>query len=127
MLESVKKLHELIKEIQTKTGLTVGEISEKAGYGPNYISEQISKQSVSKKLFNKIQGVLDSEGNFIKDAGGMILENQIELLATNRVILSLFAEIQAPQLNRLPTELQSIYRRMVKDEAEQVRGELKRK
>ncbi len=118
-------LLKLLENIKIKTGLTVGQISEKAGYTSNYVSEAISKNQVSKKLYNKILGVQESGSTIIKDAAGIILENQIELMATNRVILSILAEIQAPQQKRLPTELASIYRRMVKDEAEQVRGELK--
>lgn len=65
----------------------------------------------------------------VKDAGGMILENQIEILASTRVLLSILAEIQAPQMKEkaLPTQLLSIYRTMVKDEAKQVRNELRQK
>lgn len=117
-------LQKLIEKIQSESGMTMQEISIKAGYGENYLSEQISKNNVSKKLYAKVQGIADTAGTFIKDAAGLMLQNQVELMATNRVILSILAEIQAPLAKRLPTELANIYRRMVKDEAEQVRKEL---
>lgn len=62
------------------------------------------------------------------DAFGITIENQIEVLATGRTILSILAELQAPlKKGFLPAQLANIYRKMVKDEAELIRDELKRK
>lgn len=63
----------------------------------------------------------------VQDAGSLMLHNQVEGVALLRVILSILAEIQSPlsKEKMLPTQLLSIYRKMVRDEAEQVRKELK--
>ncbi len=62
------------------------------------------------------------------DALGITIENQIEVLATGRTILSILAELQAPlKKGFLPTQLANTYRKMVRDEAELIRDELKRK
>lgn len=119
-----QELIDLIDKIQKATGLTQGEISEKAGYKAGYLSEQISKNQVSKKLYEKVRLATAIQ---VRDAGAVIIENQVEIMATQRVILSVLAEIQAPQAQRLPTELANIYRRMVRDEAEQVQAELRQR
>jgi hypothetical protein len=120
-------LLKLIEKIQRATGMNQGEISEAAGYKSNYLSEQIAKNQVSKKLLRNVEEVLNKKSIPVKDAGGALLENQIEIIATGRVVLSVLAELQAPGLKRLPTELTSIYRRMVRDEAVQVRDELRQR
>lgn len=122
-----EELIKLLEKITAKTGLNQGEISEKAGYNTNTLAEAISKGRVTKSILKKVKGVLESEGTYVHDAGAMLIENQVEIMATNRVILTILAEIQAPQQKRLPTELAGIYRRMVKDEAELVRSELKQR
>lgn len=67
----------------------------------------------------------DLEGSFVKDASAVIINNQIELIAGQRVILSILAEVQAPQMKEktLSTQLSDIYRNMVKDVVKQVREE----
>ena len=102
----------------------MGEISEKAGYGPNYLSVSISKDKVTKKLYNKVRLVYDQESTFIKDAASRMVELLILDLATSRVALRILAEQQAPALKLPATEVANIYQRMARDEAEAIRGEL---
>jgi len=50
----VKELTDIIDKIKENTGKTMQQISVEAGYTPNYLSEQISKNKVSAKLLAKI-------------------------------------------------------------------------
>ena len=69
----------------------------------------------------KTPATIDSEEGI-----NILIKNLIELKAGQRVILSILAEVQAPTMQEktLPTQLLSIYRKMVKDEAVQVGEEI---
>lgn len=148
-----KSVAENIKTIKNAIGSSQAKLAQKINKGLNpedfYSRDQIfnyengrsEPDGLFKKQLAKLVGVSvsDIENKKLKaadlqisntavqvpDAGTMLLQNQVELMATQRVILSVLAEIQAASAGRLPTELASIYRRMVKDEAVQVREELK--
>lgn len=120
-----KQLLDLLEEIQKRTGMNQAEISIKAGYGPGYISEALSKDRVTQKLINKIRLVYDQESAFIKNAANQMMEIMIMTLATSRVALRILSEQQAPAMKLPATEVANIYQRLVRDEAEAVRGEVK--
>lgn len=123
-----EELLKLIEEIKIAKGYTQGQISEMAGYDANYLAVCISKNQVSRKLLHNVQRLLLHENSIhVKDATVLSLEMQLEMVAANRVILSVLAEVQASVQNRLPVDLANTYRRMVKDEAEQLRQELHKK
>lgn len=137
-------LGDKLREFRTEKKKSQAEMANFIGIGRRSYQEIeksgiIKKSEVLLKIQNKtnISAQKNASGETngiekhfsVKDAGGMILENQIEILASTRVLLSILAEIQAPQMKEkaLPTQLLSIYRTMVKDEAKQVRNELRQK
>jgi hypothetical protein len=124
-----KELIDLLENIKEKFGYSREMVSEMAGYMPSYITFSISKNTISKKLMVKVREVAESKNsdNHITDADTLILNNQAEILAATRVIFSILAEIHAAQAGRLPTDLLHTYRKMVRDEAAQIRQESKQK
>lgn len=120
-----EELLKLINQIKIEKGLTQGEISEMAGYAPNYITSIISRNQVSRKVLNNVQRVLNENSALIKDAVSPSLEIQMEMLATGRVILSALAELQAERSDRMPSEIAGTYQRMVKDQKSIIFHELK--
>ena len=84
------------------------------------------RRNVPPDIYKKFTEIYNIE---IEDPGGTAIENQIEILASYRVILSVLAEIQSSLMEEkmLPTQLHNIYRKMVRDEVEQVRDELRMK
>ena len=129
-------LKQAIKMIGTKKGLSRDEIAAKLGYNPSYLSTAANNptqnliNAVKEQFKEELSGVTIEGGSFeTDDAGSVIIENQIEILASSRVTLSILAELQSSLMKdkTLPTQLLGIYRKMVKDEAIQVRDELKQK
>lgn len=78
------------------------------------------------KLLDELPKTFNEE-IFVKDALATMLQNQIELMTTTRVILSILAEVQSHQSRGKisSTHFLSNYRKMAKDVAELVRKELK--
>jgi transcriptional regulator with XRE-family HTH domain len=96
----------------------VAKIEENTGF-------ELSQFSEIERL--PVLGIPNSSSTF-KRTSKVAMENQIELLAISRTILSVLAEIQTPlKKGSSPIQLASIYRKMVKDEAELIRVELKQK
>lgn len=63
----------------------------------------------------------------IDDVASALLQNDIELIALVRTSLSVLAEMNAPGLKTSSKALSDIYRKMAKDEAEQVAVEIQKK
>ena len=137
-----------IKRIKDKQKLTAARISEILGVSQDRLTKWMQKDldpkeedviTMEGKLGMSIEEIMKLEklptvqkvpndSIQFNDALGVTIENQIEILATGRTILSILAELQAPlKKGFLPTQLSNTYRKMVKDEVELIRGELKRK
>jgi uncharacterized linocin/CFP29 family protein len=146
VLSNKEKLKGLLDKIQEIKRINKSSISILAGYeSGNYISERMSVNDVSDDLVKAVNSLYLRAKNDpsilinvnkedlkksvkINDSLGVTLENQIEILATGRTILSVLAELQAPlKKGSLPTQLANTYRKMVKDEAELIRVELKQR
>lgn len=136
-----------IKRIKENQKLTAGRLAQILGVSQDRLTKWMQKDLNPKeddvmRIETKIGMTLDeimkldrlpsiqkvpNDINF-NDALGITIENQIEVLATGRTILSILAELQAPlKKGFLPTQLANTYRKMVRDEAELIRDELKRK
>lgn len=133
---SKDQLKELIKTIKSKTGLSQELISEKAGYERKTLTQLMSGGAKLDEAYNQLKMVFADELKSstsgkkkftVQDPLGLVLENQIELLAAQRVILAILAESSAGQKGRPVKEFENIFRQMVKDEAEQVRAELRQR
>jgi len=133
-------LIDLIDKIKEIKKISQGKISLLAGYETeNYISEAKSINNVSENMIKAVRGVYEKaiadpsilelkDQAVISNIPSLTMENQIELIATVRVVISILAEIQAALSDGklLPTQLLNIYQKMVKDETIQVLDKLKR-
>lgn len=136
-----EKLQDLLDKIKEIKRIPQGRISKLAGYETeNYLSEIKSTGEISDNVIKAVETLYQKAkanpeilekgyketGTLIQDAGAMIINNQVEIIAENRVILSILAEIQAPMMKEktLPTQLRNTYQMMVEDVEGQVRKEL---
>lgn len=63
----------------------------------------------------------------VEDVAASVLRSNIEIIASQRTILSILAEMNSPGLKTSSKALSDTYRKMVKDEALQVADEIQRK
>ena len=137
-----------IKRIKDRQKLTAARLAEILGVSQDRLTKWMQKDlnpkeedivTMERKLGMSVEEIMKldklptgqevpNDSIKFKDALGITIENQIEILATGRTILSILAELQAPlKKGFLPTQLSNTYRKMVKDEVELIRDELKRK
>lgn len=138
--QNTEVLIDLIDKIKKIKKINQGKISLLAGYDTEtYLSEAKSTGNVSDNIIKAVRNVYEKaladpsflDGGIekieIKNVPALTIENQIEIIASVRVIISILAEIQAalPEAKLLPTQLLNIYQKMVRDEAKQFFDELK--
>lgn len=139
-----------IKRLRLKAGLSAQKMADILGVGSDRL-RQWEKRDSDPKDERDVEIIENKLGVSIKDSKALetlprfdktqtdsfshnhaieiLLESNIESIATGRAILAILSEVQAPLMKdkTLPTQLLSIYQKMVKDLAAQVGEEQRAK
>ncbi len=136
---------QMLEKVLQETGLTLNSLAKVIGLKRSqnlYDIDSGKVKNISAELSEKIcntfpkinrKYLLTGEGDFLNaelvvDAGTLIINDIKELMATQRVILSVLSQIQSPLLKKISSdELLSIYEKMVIDQKNLIDNERRQK
>lgn len=129
-----KKLTKILKSSREASGLTQKQVAEaikKSERTYQYYEEGRSypKHATIVRLghilnFNPKDIFNEEQGDLVEDAAGVIVANQLKILAHQKVILGLLAEVRGNRITLVPGAVTDELKAMVLDEEKLLREEL---